>query len=105
MKAKDLNVQKMLYNGGSATINSFSGNKNYRVRVKALYGDVDDLEIKLFSLDNKHGQQLVFPNYLNIKATGSYRGANQSLSAEMPRYAPTLGLFDYVLFSEEILEK
>ncbi len=101
----ELSAQKMLFSGGSATVNAFSASKNYRVRVKALYQDAEDLAVNLYSLDNLQGEHLAFPNFLKIKTTGSFQESNQTINAEMPRYAPTLGLFDYVIFSEEIIKK
>ena len=102
---EDLNVQKYLYSSGTAINNVLSANKNYRVRVKALYDDAQDLKIKLFNTDNLLGQQLAFPNFLNIKVVGSDRDSTQTVVAEMPRFSPLGGLFDYVLFSEGKLVK
>lgn len=102
---EDLNVQKYLYSQGSAINNALSANKNYRVRVKALYGDANDLKIKLFNTDNLLGQQLTFPNFLKIKAIGGDRNSTQTVTVEMPRFTPLAGLFDYVIFSEDKLVK
>jgi hypothetical protein len=102
---EDLNVQKYLYSSGTSINNALSANKNYRVRVKALYDDAQDLKIKLFNTDNLLGQQLAFPNFLNIKVVGSDRDSTQTIVAEMPRWSPLAGLFDYVIFSEVQLVK
>lgn len=102
---EDLNVQKYLYSQGSAINNALSANKNYRVRVKALYGGAIDLKIKLFNTDNLLGQQLAFPNFLTIKAIGSDRDSTQTVTVAMPRFTPLGGLFDYVIFSEDKLVK
>jgi len=105
MEIKDLPAQKFLYSGGAAINNFVSSGKNYRIRVKALYNQARNLRIKLFSTDNLQGEQKPFPNFLKIKTVGSNAESTQTLRAEMPRYAPLSGLFDYVLFSEEIISK
>ena len=105
MAPKDLNVQKMLYSGGKATVNFPSAAKNYRLRVKALYAPAAGLTVRLFSADNLLGKALPIANTLELTATGTYRDATQKITATLPRYAPMSGLFDYVLFSEEKLVK
>lgn len=102
---KDLPVQKFLYSGGAGISNFISPAKNYRVRVKALYGEARNLRIRLFSADDLTGEQKPFPNFLKIKTIGDNAESTQTIRAEMPRYAPLSGLFDYVLFSEEIISK
>ncbi|MBT5337678.1 hypothetical protein HN858_02345 [Candidatus Falkowbacteria bacterium] len=106
---EDLAVQKFLYSGGqpsnSALNNYISSSGNYRVRVKALYSTADNLTIKLYSLDNASGQSKAFPNTLSIEALGKQGQASHRLMVDMPRYSPTLGLFDYVLFSESVIKK
>ncbi len=104
-KAGETTVLKNLFGGGFASANMFSASKNYRVRVKALYGDAKNLKIKLFSLDNQLGKQLPFSNFLKIKTEGSAGEANQNVSVDMSRYSPVQGIFDYVLFSEDALVK
>ena len=96
---------KMLFSGGSATDNSIVPNMNYRVRVKALYGSAENLKIKLFSLDHQAGSAVDFPNFLKISVRGGFGESNQILNISLPRYAPTIGLYDYVLFSEEKILK
>ena len=98
-------MQKFLYSGGKAINNAPSAAKNYRVRLKALYNNANNLKIRLSALDNLQGAAIAFPNYLQIKTTGSYKESNQVINVAMPRFAPTLGIFDYVLFSEESISK
>jgi len=105
VEQKDLNVQKMLYSGGSAIVNFPSAAKNYRLRIKSLYAPATGLTVRLFSADNLLGKALPVANTLELTATGTYRNASQKVTATLPRYAPTGGLFDYVLFSEETLVK
>lgn len=102
---ENLPVQKFLYSGGEAINNFVSANKNYRVRVKALYNEARRLRIKLFASDDLMGGQKPFLNFLKIKTIGTSAESTQTIRAEMPRYAPLGGLFDYVLFSEEIISK
>jgi hypothetical protein len=105
MDISDLPVQKMLYSDNRVAINSFSSNKNYRVRIKALYQDAKDLTLSMHPSDNLTSRAMAVPNYLNWKFTGSFQESNQILTIAMPRYSPTVGLYDYVLFSEEIIQK
>ena len=105
LEQKDLSVQKMLCSGGNVIVNFPSAAENYRLRVKALYAPATGLTVRLFSADNLLGKALPIANTLEFAATGTYRDATQKVTATLPRYAPTSGLFDYVLFSEEALVK
>ena len=105
MEIGDLPVQKMLYTGNRAVINSFTPGQNYRVRIKALYQPAEELTVSIHPTNNANSRPLAFPNYINMKFVGSYQESNQTLTITMPRYSPMVGLYDYVLFSEDVLQK
>jgi len=85
--------------------NYFSASKNYRVRVKALRSDMNNLDLQLFSSDNGGGSSVNFPNFLLVNSTGESSGATQTVTVKFNRYPPLSGMFDYVLFSEAKLKK
>ena len=99
---------KLQYTGGKAVINNISAIKAYKVLIKALYANVDNLEIKAYNLDNGSsggGSLVPITNYLTMKTTGRYSRSDQMIEAIVPRIAPVSGLFDYVIFSEQTIEK
>jgi len=74
----------------------------YRIKVKALYYDINLLEIKAYD----SAEELVnMPARIKATVRGEYRGSRQSIDFEMPRQSPLGGLFDFVLFSEESIIK
>ena len=103
------NISKHLYapaeqGDGTAINTTFDPTKNYRVKVKSLYGMAESLTIKIYA-DVDLTNLIPFPNFLNVKSIGSVGQSNQSITTEFIRYPQTLGLFDYVLFSEEPITK
>jgi len=87
---------------------------NYRVRIKALYEEASNLEIKAYNIDdpsncppnNKPEECLVdLPSYVVVKAVGNMGEFSQSLTALVPWNTPLFGLYDYVLYSEGQIEK
>jgi hypothetical protein len=99
------NVTKVLFSGGNSTDNAFLGAKNYIVRIKSLFGPSNNLHIKLFSLDDKGGSAIPFPNFYRITETGTNGGSTVPVVVDVNRFTPAMGLFDYVLFSEEKIYK
>jgi len=97
-------VQKRIFTGATNIDNFFAAAKNYRTRVKFLNSVPGTMKITLGN-DGACAAKLPFPNYLVVKATGNYLNASRTVSVKMQRYAPMVGLFDYVLFSEEKLTK
>jgi len=77
----------------------------YRVRLKALYGDITDMTVTAYSGLNLGGSQVDIPGYITMYATGEYSLANQVVRARFPHRSPLSGQFGYVLFSEEDLIK
>jgi hypothetical protein len=103
----DSSVEKMIFShtSGGAIDNSPVNYENYRVRIKPLYYRAGWLTIKLYDQDNAGGNLVGLPYYVNIKTRGSYNDVNAVLSTHTTRSNPALGLFDYVLFSEQSLVK
>lgn len=74
----------------------------YQVRVKALHAGIDDVEIKALDV----GLNLVpIPSRVHIKTVGKYGRTQQALNASLPWKIPSSGIFDYVIFSEEQINK
>jgi hypothetical protein len=74
----------------------------YQVRVKALYEDINDVEVKALKSDFTLAS---IPSRVHIKTIGKFGRTQQALSASMPWKIPASGLFDYVIFSEEQINK
>lgn len=94
-----------------AIFNDLNISKNYRLRVKALFDDLKNVRITAFSNTNPgdcapaYSCTRPIPNRILIRSTGKL-GSNQiGLSASVPWQAPASGIFDYVLFSEQTLDK
>ncbi len=89
-------------------------NRNYRVRIKALYDDLKNVKITAYTDDEPFNPdhcpsvsdcQKPIPNRVLIRATG-FSGQNQvGMSASVPWQVPAAGIFDYVLFSEQTIDK
>ena len=77
----------------------------YRLRLKALYGDLTDLTVTAFADLNGVGAPVDIPAQINITATGSFNDVKQALRATMPHRSPLSGVFEYVIFTEDDLIK
>ncbi|MFH1534557.1 MAG: hypothetical protein ABIF80_01095 [Patescibacteria group bacterium] len=74
----------------------------YQVRIKALHADIDDIEIKAL---NAADELVNIPSRVYIKTIGKYGRTQQALNASLPWKISASGLFDYVIFSEEQIDK
>lgn len=103
------NIQKNLYSPdgdgvGIAVNTSLDPTKNYRAKVKALYGSAENLIIRIYG-DVDLSDIRAFPNFWAVKSIANIGQSNQAITTEFIRYPQALGLFDYVLFSEEPIVK
>ena len=83
---------------------TISAMNNYRVRIRAIDGDITNLQVRAFA-DDAATVPVDIPSRITITSTGTAGTATQSLRAAMQRAAPLSGLFQYVLFSEDPLVK
>lgn len=91
------------------TVTIPSATLRYRVRITALYGDVDGLTIEARD-DAPTPVPVSIPGRLEIKGIGSVPSATnpraqQALTATINWLTPASPLFDYTLFSQELLDK
>ncbi len=93
---------------------SFSPNRAYEVRLKALYCDVHNLMFEAFDNDNPNDPLFCptpadclvqIPNRVTINSTGSFGRTLQNIEVAVPTKSPISSLYDYVIFSEESLVK
>lgn len=77
----------------------------YRIRVKALLGDLTDVTLTPRDINGDLLGDDDLPSQLKIKSIGTYRNFRQSLTATIPWKVPLYGLYDYVLFSESNILK
>lgn len=99
--------QKFKYTSLASPVvnNGFSGVKSYRLRIKALYCDINNVIITAWGSDNAALPQIEIPARIVLSSTGKYSTARQAIKVTMPRRSPMSGLYDYVLFSECSLVK
>lgn len=82
----------------------------YRIRIRALQGDLSDITVTPYSDEYVAGtwptQEVTdLPSQLQIKSVGTRGDFKQSLIATVPWQVPLFGLYDYVLFSEGEIAK
>ncbi|USN53728.1 MAG: hypothetical protein H6760_00980 [Candidatus Nomurabacteria bacterium] len=89
-------------------------NQNYRIRVRALYDDLRNVRITAFTEDDPTDTDVCnpaysciksIPNRVLIRSLGASGGNQSALSASVPYQAPASGIFDFVLFSEQTIDK
>jgi len=85
---------------------ALSAGQAYRIRLKAVGGDIQNLNITGWADDGATpGNQVDLPSHITLEANGEYGFARQALSAIIPRHAQLSGIWDFVLFSEEEITK
>lgn len=83
----------------------------YRVRIKALFGDLSAVSVIPYKNDVTNPQPSdqvdisKLPSQVVIKAVGTKGSYKQALTAMLPWKMPLAGLYDYVLFSEGEINK
>jgi hypothetical protein len=98
-------VNKFLLSGGSGIINDISSTKRYKIRIKASYDVVDAATVTFYTANNATGAPVPIPSSMTFTAQGEHGNSAQKVSASMPPEKSLLGLFDYVLFSEQAIIK
>ncbi len=99
----DYDVERRYFSSsqaGGVVINLDPSYVNYRLRLRALYGDVCDLAIQAYKQPNAVGETYELPAKVVINSVGRLGGTRQSLSVTLPALPPQAGVFDYTIFSE-----
>jgi hypothetical protein len=101
------NRTKYLYSALESPVinNAFTSAKAYKVIIKALYGDINNLTFTAWSEDNAAGEQKEIPAHVVLNSTGTFAVSKQAIKMTMPRRSPMSGLYDFVLFTECSLVK
>lgn len=101
------NRNKFLYSVNESPIinNVFSNAKAYKVRIKALYGDISNLTFTAWSENNAEGVEKEIPARLILISKGTFADSRQVIKTVMPRRSPMSGFYDFVLFTECSLVK
>lgn len=76
--------------------------KGLTLRIKPFFCSLRGVEIFFQKSD---GTILAIPNYYFIRPTGTFGNISKDLQALMPSYPSATGIFDYLLFSDEAIEK
>lgn len=87
---------------------NIDGMHGYRIRLKAIDGDIENLNITGWSTDvipPPPGTQEPLPSHITFNSTGYLGRARQAISASIPRFNQLSGIFDFVLFSEAEVSK
>jgi len=79
------------------------GEYYYRVRLRALYSDINDLILTVY--DDENNQIEDIPSRVVISSQGSHGLSGEKITVTMPRRAPLYDLFGYVIFSEDKIVK
>ncbi len=79
--------------------------KFYRIRVKALGGNLTHVTVTGYTDIDGGGTLVPSSASINIKGDGDRQGFAQSISATIPWQTSLPGIFDYVVFSEQDLIK
>ncbi|MFA5069881.1 MAG: hypothetical protein WC528_01230 [Patescibacteria group bacterium] len=79
-----------------------SVNNNYRLAVTPIYCDAIFLKVNAY--DNANNAKKI-SNRILLKSRGTYSTSQIVLTANVPWQLPAAGIFDFVLFSELIIEK
>ncbi len=77
----------------------------YRLRLKALYNNINNITLKAYSLDDGLGEQTNIPSIITLKSIGEFSNNKQAVQVEMPRRSPVSGIWDFVIFSQEDIVK
>lgn len=77
----------------------------YRVNVKARFGDLNDVTIQALDGASPTPNVIPIPNRVFLKSRGASGGAAVALTTSIPWRLPTSSLFDFVIFSDESIEK
>ncbi len=85
--------------------NGFASNKSYRLRIKSLYCNANNVTVTAWGGDNAGAPQKEIPARIVLSSVGEYGALEQAIRMNMPRKSPMSGLYDYVLFSECSLVK
>jgi hypothetical protein len=103
-------TQKVLHDCSSSEnqiiiINTLDSTLSYIVRIKALYDDVSDLTVAAYDGVNGTGNKVDLATKLIVDSRGDFKLSRQKITVEMPPNPVPLSYFDYVLFSEQDLDK
>ncbi|KKW36716.1 MAG: hypothetical protein UY81_C0016G0011 [Candidatus Giovannonibacteria bacterium GW2011_GWA2_53_7] len=112
----DEKVQKRLLSiddtaPNAPTIFNLLGTEYYRIRVKALYDDIKNVKISAYAEDDPSACVPAYscikkiPNRVSLSALGTSAANQVRITASVPWQTPVSGIFDYVLFSEQPLDK
>ena len=98
------NSQTQTYDFASnpAWISTGPPNKLYKLRLRAMNADLDNVSIQAYDGANN---PVSLPGRIEIDVTGVFGQTRRSLQASMLHGAPLSGIFDFVVFSECSLVK
>lgn len=80
------------------------GGDSLSIRIKPFFCSLRDVEIS-FPKEGSPTELIPIPNYYLIRPSATFGDVTKELSVIMPRFSGVTGIFDYVLFSDEKIEK
>lgn len=80
------------------------GGDSLSLRIKPFFCSLRDVEIS-FPKEGSPTELIPIPNYYLIRPSATFGDVTKELSVIMPRLSGVTGIFDYLLFSDEKIEK
>lgn len=74
------------------------------LRIKPFFCTLRDVEF-FFPKEGEPEKLVPIPNYYLIQPSGTFGAVQKSIQVIMPKYEGTTGIFDYLLFSENKIDK
>lgn len=94
-------TQRDFYAGSEASGVIVNLNGDFpRLRLRALFADVCNIEVEAFTGINAGGSVFSLPTEVRITAISEVVDTRQAVSVVLPKVVPQLGFFDYTIFSQ-----
>lgn len=88
------------------TVKGLDKARSYIVRIKSFYADSPELSFQAFSEESPSCLNAVsLASKMTLTSTGVERQTEQKIIVDMPRRTPFSAFYDYVVFSEETIQK
>jgi len=85
--------------------NLIGAGEDFTVTITPIACDISNLEVKAFDDNEGTGNLINLSNRIYLKSVGRYRDSQIALAASIPYRLPPQGIFNFVLFSEQTIEK
>ncbi len=87
----------------TVTVDNFVSSNSYIVRIRPLYDDLSRVTVRFY--DNLDNLVDLSTYILAANFTGKYRSIKQAIHLQLPITDPASAMFDFIIFSEEDIDK